>query len=176
MNPLPIKKIKRKWVAAGIILGVFLYLAFLFCRSFTSGGDGIVTRAVTQNGTEMCVIQKYTGNFAEPYRVGFYYRCPGKRWGWFYYDHEDIRWLSGDIKLSDNDTVAHIFCESKEVARFNISTESFTRLRQNSTASPAQKWMPLDWKPEDAFKSDSKSATQAGGLNRSSSYQSKQRI
>lgn len=95
----------------------------------------------------MCVIQHYNWTLGEPYTVSFYYRKPGKPWGWFYYEHEDTRWLSGEIKVNKDGNLAHILCAGREVARFQVPDESFTILRWNRSLSPAQEWMPPEWEP-----------------------------
>ena len=133
---------------------LFLGLCLFFVRGCMPGGDGIIARIKAPDGTEMCVIQTYNGNFAEPYTVGFYYHKPGKPWGWFYYEHEDTRWFSGKITLSENGKLAHVQSDNEEVAQFEIPTESFTIARWKRTLSPAQEWMPEGWKPEDALKPD----------------------
>jgi hypothetical protein len=149
-----------KWFACGILV-----LFVFFLRGCLPGGTGVIARVKSSNGVEMSVVQKYN-EFFEPYETGFYYRKPGKPWGWFYYDHEDTRWSFARIKLSDYGNLAHVYRGFEEVARFEIPTESFTLLRWKRTLSPAQEWMPEGWKPEDALSDNgAKSPMQVGAPN-----------
>ncbi|MDQ6632387.1 MAG: hypothetical protein M3Y82_11650 [Verrucomicrobiota bacterium] len=87
--------------------------------------------------------------------------------GWFYYDHEAMRWNFAKIKLAPDGKRASICSDFREVARFDIPTESFTLLRWNRTLRPAQEWMPEKWKPEDElkFKTQPHSPMEVGAPN-----------
>lgn len=97
----------------------------------------------------MCILQNFTGTWTEPYRVGFYYRRPGEPWGWFYYEHEDLRWWFGSIKLTTDRKRAEIRRFVSPVAHFDPEKEAFTIVRVNRTIVQAQRWMPQGWQPED---------------------------
>jgi hypothetical protein len=116
---------------------------------------GIVARATAADGTEMCVIETPGG---ETRQTGFYYRRPGQRWGWFYYEHEDSRWWLGRIRVSPDSTRAVLYRLFLPVAYFDIPTERFTIVRWGRTLGPAQRWMPEGWSPEKALDSVSSDA------------------
>ncbi len=140
-----------KWIViATAIMGLVLMALLMLLRGYLPGGDGVIARAIAPDGTEMCIVQTFNDP-VEPYTVSFYYRKPGKQWGWFYYDHEDTRWFSGTIELDDGGNLAHVKRNGKEVARFDVSTEGFTIISWNRTNGPTQTWMPKGWKPEDAL-------------------------
>jgi len=134
--------------AAVAILGIIVF--------FTAGGRDIVARLTAPDGTEMCVIETPGG---ESHQTGFYYRRPGQRWGWFYYEHEDSHWWVGRIHLSPEGTRAGLYRLFLPVAYFDIPTERFTIVRWGRTLGPAQRWMPEGWTPEDALKSVSSSGS-----------------
>jgi hypothetical protein len=117
---------------------------------FVSAPGGIVARATAPDGTEMCVIETPGG---ETRQTGFYYRRPGQRWGWFYYEHEDSRWWLGRIRVSPDSERAVLYRLFLPVAYFDIPAERFTIVRWGRTLGPAQRWMPEDWSPEDALDS-----------------------
>lgn len=129
-------------------IGMFCVGAFWLVRGVFPGGDGVVARATASDGTELCMTQKYNDSIAEPYTVSFYYRRPGRPWGWYYFEHEDLRWVAGRIRLAEQGTLARIYNGVTEVARFDIPHERFTIARWNRTTSPAQLWMHSAWKPE----------------------------
>jgi hypothetical protein len=155
---------------AALTIGVI----YVPLRGCLPGGSGIIARATALDGTEMCIVQKYNA-LPEPYTVSFYYRRPGQHWGWFYYDHQDNRWESAAIKLIEGEKIAVVLRGTKEVARFDIASESFRILGSNRALSPAQEWMPDGWKPEDvlpASRNVAKSPMEVGAPNNSPpSYQ-----
>ncbi|HRK35728.1 MAG TPA: hypothetical protein PLJ47_14120, partial [Candidatus Hydrogenedentes bacterium] len=46
----------------------------------------------------LCVYQEFNWTL-EPYTTSVYAKKPGETWAWFYYDHEDIVWLSATTEL-----------------------------------------------------------------------------
>lgn len=147
---------------AGLVgLGVWAVALLWLILFFTAGGRGIVASVTAPDGTEMCVIQTPDG---ETHQTGFYYRLPGRRWGWFYYEHEDSYWWVGRIRLSPEGTRAVLYRLFLPVAYFDIPTESFTIARWGRTLSPAQRWMPEGWTPETALQlaSSSEAPLEAG--------------
>jgi len=145
---------RRKLIAAELaflsfitLVGIF-YLIFLFIP----GGDAILARVTTPDGVELCLTQK--SNYSlEPYTINFYYKRPGGKWGGFYYDHEDTRWIKGTIELNEQGTFVSIKRGSKEVATFDLETDSFTIKRWKRTTKGAQTWKPEDWTPEEHINS-----------------------
>lgn len=146
--PLSLAAVVRRRRAgfAGFSAAVFGCVWFIL--SFGPGGDRVISRTTTSDGTDMCVIQQFTGHWGESYQVGFYYRRPGQQWGSFYYDHEDTRWWLGSIRVAADGKRATIRRFLLPVAYFDIPTESFTSVRSSRTFSPAHTWMPPDWTPE----------------------------
>ena len=125
-------------------IGIFIYGSL-------PGKDVIIARAVAPDGTDLCVIHK-SNHTGEPYTVSFYFKRPGNPWGWFYYEHEDTRWLTGSIVFDDTGTVALIKRGWRTVATFDLKTDSFTIKRWNRTSYGTQNWMQTDWTPEQELK------------------------
>jgi len=118
-----------------------------FVLSCGPGGSGVISQVVASDGTEMCLVQGYSGEWREPYRISFYCRRPGQTWGWFYYDHKDTRWWHGSIKLGEAGTRATIRRFLRPVAYFDLHTESLTIARWGQGIVGAQRRMELGWKP-----------------------------
>lgn len=80
-----------------LVIVTSLIVAALFAVSgFVPGGNGIVAERTLPDGTKLMVVQKYdSGDLG--YKVDFYFKEPGKEWGWCYLDHEDSRWRKGSI-------------------------------------------------------------------------------
>jgi hypothetical protein len=103
----------------------------------------VVLYAKASDGTEMCVFQEFTGT-PEPYKTAFYSRKPGGRWSWFYYDHQDLAWVSGRIVLDMTNKIATVFRGTKEVARFNWARDEFIHILRGTTNGPEE--TPNMWK------------------------------
>ncbi len=133
----------RRPPVAGLIPGC-LGLA-LMLHGILPGGEGVVERVVTADGTELMIEQRHGG---EPYSVDFYFRKAGKPWGRFYYEHEDTRWIRGlsHIRLSSDQKQATLYRLFWPVATFDMVNETFTIHRWQRTVS-VQPTMPKDWKP-----------------------------
>jgi hypothetical protein len=141
--------IGRRLRAALLGLGAAAIGASWVVMAFSPGGDRIIARPTAPDGTEMCILQSFTGDWTEPYRVSFCYRRPGQPWGWFYYEHEDTRWWFGSIKLTTDGKRAEIRRFVSPVAYFDPAKEAFTIVRWNRTIVQAQRWMPAGWDPKD---------------------------
>ena len=128
----------------GLLCGLLATGLCLF--GILPGGDGVVDHVTAPDGTEMMITQTHNG---EPYSVGFYARKAGGGWGWFYYEHEDTRWLRGlrHIRLSDDNRTATIYRLLWPVATFDLEHEIFTLLRWGRSTK-VQQLMPGDWIPE----------------------------
>lgn len=140
--------IGRRWRTALLGLGAAGMGALWIVMSFSPGGDRIIARATTPDGTEMCMLQRFSGEWTEPYRASFYYRRPGEQWGLFYYEHEDLRWWFGSIKVEADGKRAEIRRFVSPVAHFEVQREAFTIVRFNRTIVQAQRWLPAGWEPE----------------------------
>ena len=104
----------------------------------------VVLYAKASDGTEMCVYQEFTGT-SEPYKTAFYSRKPGGHWGWFYYDHQDLAWVSGRIVLDMTNKIATVFRGTKEVARYNWARDEFVHIQRGTTNGPGD--TPNMWTP-----------------------------
>jgi len=132
---------KRKAAITGIILLALSLVAVTFVTRIAK--PRIVLHAVTPDGTEICVFQRFTGT-TEPFETSFYSKKPGANWGWFYYDHQDLPWLSGRIQLDTTNKTATIFRGSKAVARYDWSKDTFTHFQRGTTTEP----QPSTWTPQ----------------------------
>jgi hypothetical protein len=141
--------INRRWRTALVCLAAAATGGSWVIMSFAPGGGRIIARASAPDGTDVCIIQQFTGDWAEPYRVSFYYRRKEGQWGWFYYEHEDTRWWFGSLRLSADGKRAEVRRFVSPVAYFDLQTEAFTLVRLNRTLTGAQRWMPPGWQPED---------------------------
>lgn len=103
-----------------------------------------VLYAKAPDGTEMCIFQEFTGTL-EPYKTAFYSRRPGDRWNWFYYDHQDLPWMSGKIVLDTTNKIATIFRGAQTVARYNWASGKFAHLLRGTTNGPKE--IPNMWTP-----------------------------
>jgi len=149
LSVISLVMIRHRWRMAMLGLSAAAVGAFWIVMAFAPGGDRIIGRTKAPDGTEMCMVQKFSGHWAEPYRVSFYYRRPGQDWGWFYYEHEDTRWWFGTIRLSADGKQAEIRRCVSPVAYFHLPNEAFTIVRWNRTIEGAQHRMPPGWEPED---------------------------
>jgi hypothetical protein len=138
--------ISRRWRTALVCFTAATAGASWVIMSFAPGGDRIIARARAADGTDVCIVQRFTtGDF---YRVGFYYRRRGSDWGWFYYEHEDTRWWFGSLRLTGDGKRVEVRRFVSPVAYFDLQTEAFTLVRANRTLIGAQHWMPPGWQPE----------------------------
>ncbi len=110
-------------------------------------GPRVVARAVAPDGTEMCIVQKFNWG-VELFTTSFVFRRPGGRWGWFYFDHQDLYWGSGGISLDTNTSTAVFYRGSAPAVTFLWKTETYTLHRWNRTMTGAQSELPDGWHPE----------------------------
>src|SRR5215204_367868 len=143
-----ILNMSRGWRRALAVLAAAAIGASWVVMSFAPGGDRIIARASAADGTEMCIIQRFTGEWAEPYRVSSYYRREGGEWGWFYYEHEDTRWWFGSLRLTGDGKRVEVRRFVTPVAYFDLEKEAFTIVRRDRTLKGPQRWMPPGWQPE----------------------------
>ena len=152
-----VKQFRRNRIAVAVGSGVvWLLLLGGFLRvahGVLPGKNVILARTTAPGGVEMCVTHR-SNYSAEPYTVSFYYKRPHQPWGWFYYEHEDTRWLRGSIEVNDEGTMAFIKRGRAVVATFDLTTDSFTIKRWNRTLRGTQEWMPDGWTPEHAIGED----------------------
>ena len=131
-----------------IVLGVsalFVAAAVLLVRHID--GPRIVARAVTDDGTEFCVVQRCNWDL-EFFTTSCYYRKPGGRWGWFYYDHEDWYWGRGHAEVDEALKRISIFRNGRTTATFDWESERFELRRGDFSwrvMKGAQEWMSPEW-------------------------------
>jgi hypothetical protein len=120
-------------------------LGVLFVRHID--GPRVVARAVAPDGTEFCVVQKCNWDL-EFFTTACYYRKPGGRWGWFYYDHEDWYWGRGRAEVDDRFKRISILRDDRVTVTFDWESERFQLRRTDfpqRTFTGAQEWMPAGW-------------------------------
>lgn len=81
--------------AAGIFFILLAAIIFLGSRLLY---PRIVASTSAPDGTILCVYQEFNWSF-EPYTTSVYAKKTGEPWAWFYYDHEDLAWLSARTKV-----------------------------------------------------------------------------
>jgi transglutaminase-like putative cysteine protease len=140
---LLLQRKRMGWFGWGAVAvsGIWLILA---CGP---GGNGVLSRAVAPDGSEMCLVQGYSGKPWQPYRISFYCRRPGQNWVWYYYDHKDTRWWYGSIKLDKNGTHATIRRLLRSVSYFDLPTESLTLVRWGRDNTSSRQRMKPGWEP-----------------------------
>lgn len=104
------------------ILALFLLAFFILSR--TAGGRVVIDSKRTLGGTQIILKQSYNQNFGEPYTVDFFYKRKGEPWKWFYIDHEDTRWWSGEIKVFSENKI-EVWRGRTLVAVFDSEAETF---------------------------------------------------
>jgi hypothetical protein len=132
-------KIVLLTVIAVLVLGTALIIRHI-------SSPRIVGRAATPEGSELCLVQKFTWD-GDLFNTGFVYRKPGGQWNWFYYDHEDFYWGHARFVLETNASVARIFRGDAEVITFDWATETYTMHRWKRTMTGPQGTMPPGWEP-----------------------------
>lgn len=117
-----------------VVLGIAATWFFGISRTFK---PRVVLYAKTPDGTEVCVFQEFTGT-TEPYKTSFFSRKSGDRWGWYYYDHQDLAWISGHIDLDVSNKIATVFRGTKPVAKFYWTNDQFVHLLRGTTNGPEE--------------------------------------
>jgi len=110
-------------------------------------GPRVVARAVAPDGTEFCVVQKCNWEF-EFFTTSCFYRKPGGRWGWFYYDHEDWYWGRGRTEIDGVTKRINIIRDGHVTVTFDWESERFRLLRTDfphRELTGPQQLMPAGW-------------------------------
>lgn len=107
----------------------------------------IVGRAVTPDGTELCIVQECNWG-PELFTTSFVYHKPGTEWRRFYYDHQDDYWGSARVTLDTNTRVAVFYRGSSPAVTFHWDSEIYTMHRWSRTLTNAQWQMPAGWSPQ----------------------------
>ena len=126
-------------LALGAACGV-VYLYFFAPRIVESG--------TTPNGVELYVTQRMEEPFG--YNTSVRYRMPNGASGWFYYDHEDLRWPGGGIVMDHESKIATVLRENMPVILFNWETQACSVQNgkfQRATLHTGSAWRPPFWNP-----------------------------
>jgi hypothetical protein len=135
---------RSKIIAAGIALSVVVAVALF---AWYINGPRVVARAVAPDGTEFCVVQTCNWDL-EFFTTSCYYRKPGGKWGWFYYDHEDWYWGHGRAEVDSAAKRISIYRDRRVTVTFDWESERFRLLRTDFPQrefTGAQEWMPTGW-------------------------------
>ena len=138
------KNIPDRTILMVIILAALLSLALLVRHL---GRPRVITKAVTLDGTEMCLIQQCNWG-PELFTTSFVYRKSDANWGRFYYNHEDSYWRTGRVVLDTNMAVAIFYRDKKPAVTFQWDTETYTLHRFDRTLTGAQFNLPAGWTPD----------------------------
>jgi hypothetical protein len=134
-------KIRGQIIFSAILIGMVL-LALWLAHALS---PRIVAHAVTPDGVEACVLQKFNGG-GEPFTTSFVFRKPGGPWKWFYYDHQDWYWGSGRVALDTTSNIIVIFRGKDPAITFDWNQELYTlHRRHQQMRDPSSK--PTDWSP-----------------------------
>lgn len=145
-HPLAAKPTRTRTIIISVGIAVLLVAAAgLFIWHIN--GPRVVARAVAPDGTEFCIVQTCNWNL-EFFTTSCYYRKPGGRWGWFYYDHEDWYWGRGRAEVDDAFKRISIFRDGRVTVTFDWESERFRLLRADFPQrefTGAQELMPAGW-------------------------------
>lgn len=140
LSPKPMRP-RTKIIVLAVFMGLVVTVG-LFIRHID--GPRVVVRAIASDGTEFCIVQKCNWDL-EFFTTSCYYRKPGGRWGWFYYDHEDWYWRRGQAEVDEEMKRISIFRDGRATVTFDWESEVFHLLRMHRTIKGAQGWMPSGW-------------------------------
>lgn len=141
------RKFRLKWILLSGT-GIFILVSiasfiYLFPPFVPVGKPILISRVTTRSGMEMRLTQTRDGHRGEPYTVDFYYKeRDNQSWKWFYIDHEDVYWWSGDIKINEDSKRVTIFRGSKPLAHFDWEQETLTFLNSRGAIKGPQKIIP----------------------------------
>ena len=129
---------KKKLVIISLAVLVFAG-SILLVRHM--GSTRVVVHAVAPNGVEFCIVQRWGDDM---WNSSAYYRKPGGRWGWHYYDHDDIYWIHGSIEVDQEETLFKVYRNGFLTATFNYQTDEFSLylFSPMRTFAPTDKWLP----------------------------------
>ena len=82
------------------ILLIYLSVIVAYVVLVGPGRSGILTRGISPQGLEYCVVQTFKG-MAEPYQVSFYIRDTSGLWHWNYLAHQDDAWRLATVYFSN---------------------------------------------------------------------------
>lgn len=131
----------KAFVLIGACVLVAVIVFTYFCMPFVSTKRIIIISEVTtRNGIKMWLTQKHNEHIFKPYTISFCHKKgDDKSWEWFYIDHEDFFWWSGDIKINEDGKRATIFRGSKPLAYFDWEQETLTFLNSRGAIKSPQK-------------------------------------
>ena len=126
-------------VAIALLLGGGFF--FLHIRE-----PRIIGRAVSADGTEMCIVQQCNWSI-EMFTTSFVYRKPGGPWGWFYFNHQDDYWNNSPATVDEKAGVAVFYRNGSPAVTFAWPTETYTLHPGDRTMTGAQWTKPQGWSP-----------------------------
>lgn len=140
----------RTKLAATLAVAAALVAAWeaLAVAAMLPGGTGVLSELQLQDGARFVLAQKAKRSL-EPYTVSFYYREPGKPWGWCYIDHQDTRWWTGKLIYDEEKNRVLVFRGATLTASLDRGRSTFTLNRARRTlAAPQQlaEFNPDDWR------------------------------
>lgn len=117
--------------------GLGILFLGLFVGYFRQGGDGLATRSVLGDGTEIEVRQHHTGFWTEPYLVTLAVRSPGLGWRTWYVDHQDLRWWFGFIHHDPSSQTVRFGRLLSDVGRLDLRSGELVLARRPTQRSEA---------------------------------------
>ena len=82
--------------------------------------SGVVASGMSPGEREFCVVQTYSGDWAEPYQVSLYVRDDAGMWRWHYLEHEDFAWQSARVEITGGDAV--VYRNGERFAEFELAS------------------------------------------------------
>jgi|TARA_B110000914_G_C15231390_1_gene339783 hypothetical protein len=104
-----------------VVISICSIIVVAFLAIIQPGGDGVLGRIKTQDGSEYLVEQSCNWGF-EPYTVSFYMSDPDGNWGWCYIDHEASRWK--DVEVSYDAHSNQVIVTEKGVKRASLNCKT----------------------------------------------------
>lgn len=133
----------RKRILLAILILIALLTIGLLPRRLA--GPHVVARAVTPDGFELCIVQRWSFNELPWFTTSFLCRQPDGAWTRFYFNHEDRYWGRGRVSLDTSNRVATFYRGGSQAVAFAWKTGTYTNLYRRRTAQP--ELMPPGWSP-----------------------------
>jgi hypothetical protein len=138
------------------VMALFGWAVHVIWGPDTEESKRVVARAITLDGTELCVIQRPNpGSISMPFSTHVYFHKPGKQWEGFYYDHKDYYW---DRAATEIDPVAKritVFRHGKRAISFDWESEIYRKwdgARVSRVFTNAELQLSASWTPEHSIR------------------------
>lgn len=138
---------KYKW--RGMVVSICLVCcAWLIFFVWHINGTRIIADANLPDGTRFIVTQKCNWS-GEPFTTACYFKNQEGRWGWYYYDHEDIYWNRAPIHIDPDSRTLTISRNGNTTVTFNWETETciLWRFKPPRLFVGPQNLKPDGWEP-----------------------------